>query len=235
MPQDQPRILVSWSSGKDSAWMLHLLKQAEQRGEVEVVALLTTLSASDANAGGLGGMRVSMHGVRSEVLHAQAQACGLDCIEIALPWPCPNHEYEARMSVAMERAKYLGVSHIAFGDLFLQDIRAYREEKLAGTGIAPLFPLWQRDTNQLAREMISGGLRAKIVSVDLAQLDASFLGREFDPALLQDLPATCDPCGEKGEFHTLVYDAPSFHSPLEIVEGQRKIGESFAHLDYLLR
>ncbi|HEY2015287.1 MAG TPA: ATP-binding protein, partial [Bryobacteraceae bacterium] len=184
------KTLLAWSSGKDSAWTLHVLRQQG----IPVHALLTTLNeAAD---------RVAMHGVRSALLTAQAESLGLPLWKIPLPWPCTNQDYESCMADACRRAVAEGFDTVAFGDLFLRDIRAYRERQLAGSGLAPLFPLWDLPTAQLARDMIASGLRARLACVDPKTLDRSFAGREFEHALLADLPPHADPCGENGEFHT---------------------------------
>jgi uncharacterized protein (TIGR00290 family) len=198
-------VLLSWSSGKDSAWTLHVLRQMPG---VRVVGLLTTLnSAFD---------RVAMHAVRRELLRMQSRATGLPVREIELPWPCTNADYERLMAAACARATADGVTHVAFGDLFLEDVRNYRIEKLKPTGLVPMFPLWGRNTAELAREMIDGGLRAYLTCVDPRQLDKSFVGREFNHDLLADLPKTADPCGEKGEFHTFVHAGPMFETPIPV-------------------
>jgi uncharacterized protein (TIGR00290 family) len=215
------RVLLSWSSGKDSAWTLHVLRQ---QPEIEVVGLLTTLNAEFD--------RVAMHGTRRSVLEAQAEAAGLPLWIVPLPWPCSNEIYEARMAEACKRAVDEGVSAIAFGDLFLADIRAYREEKLRGTGLEPLFPLWEIPTDELARTMIAGGLRAKLTCVDPKQLPASFAGREFDLALLRDLPPGTDPCAERGEFHTCAYAGPMFAVPLQLEPGEIVERDGFVFADF---
>jgi uncharacterized protein (TIGR00290 family) len=198
------KTLLAWSSGKDSAWTLHVLRTQG----TEVCALLTTLNqAAD---------RVAMHGVRRDVLEAQAESAGVPLWQVPLPWPCTNEEYESRMAAACRRAVNEGFDTIAFGDLFLADIRAYRERQLAGSGLTPIFPLWQIPTAELARDMISGGLRARLSCVDSRQLDGGFAGREFDESLLRDLPPGVDPCGENGEFHTCVYAGPMFRTPIVI-------------------
>lgn len=217
------RVLVSWSSGKDSAWMLHVLRQA---GGCEIVGLLTTVNSEFD--------RVAMHGTRRAVLEAQARAAGLPLWPIPLPWPCSNEIYEERMKAACERARAEGVEAIAFGDLFLEDIRAYREKQLAPTGLEPLFPLWLRDTRELAREMIAGGLRARLTCVDTKQLPASLAGREFDEALLSELPSAADPCGERGEFHTCVYAGPMFSQPLPLEPGEVVERDGFAFADFVI-
>jgi uncharacterized protein (TIGR00290 family) len=212
-------ILLAWSSGKDSAWALHTMR----RQGLEVGALLTTLNeAAD---------RVAMHGVRRSVLEAQAEAAGLPLWQVPLPWPCTNDDYEARMAEASRRAVAGGFDAIAFGDLFLRDVRAYRERQLAGSGLTPLFPLWELPTAQLAREMIGGGLRACLSCVDSKALDPRFAGREFDETLLADLPATADPCGENGEFHTCVYDGPMFRHPIALEAGEIRDVNGFVYAD----
>lgn len=193
------RVLVSWSGGKDSAWALHLLQQDPT---IEVTGLLTTINSEFS--------RVAMHGFRQELLEMQAEAAGLPLWPVPLPWPCSNEQYEAAMSACCARAVAEGVDAIAFGDLFLEDIRAYREARLAGTGLEPVFPCWQIPTPQLAQQMIACGIRAHLVCVNPLQLDKIFAGRVFDEALLKDLPASVDPCGERGEFHTFVSAGPMF-------------------------
>jgi uncharacterized protein (TIGR00290 family) len=202
------KALVSWSSGKDSAWMVHVLRQ---RADVQLAGLLTTINES--------AQRVAMHAVRVDVLQAQAAALGLPLWHIPIPSPCPNEVYERAMGEAVARAVAEGFTHVAFGDLFLEDVRRYREERLAGTGLTPLFPLFGADTAALARDMIAGGLRARITCLNPKVLDRTFAGREFDAALLSDLPATIDPCGERGEFHTCAYAGPMFNHPLPIETG----------------
>lgn len=219
----QPKALISWSSGKDSAFALHEIRRA---GAFDVVGALTTVNERFG--------RVSIHGVRQKVLDAQLAAAGLPPFLVPIPDPCPNDAYEARMTRAMADARRSGITHIIFGDLFLADIRAYREQKLDGTGIAPVFPLWGRPTSELAREMIASGLKAHLVSVDRAKLDRSFAGRTFDERLLQDLPAAIDPCGENGEFHTFVTAAPIFSHQIEIVCGDIVERGGFAYCDLLL-
>ncbi len=215
------KTLLAWSSGKDSAWALHVLRQ---RG-VHPAALLTTINQSAD--------RVAMHGVRRELLEAQAQAAGVPLWSIPLPWPCTNEDYERLMAEACKRAVAEGFKAIAFGDLFLRDVREYRERQLTGSGLTPLFPLWEMPTPALAREMIAGGLRARISCIDKNQLDARFAGREFDHALLNDLPASADPCGEKGEFHTFAYAGPMFTAPLAITGGETRDTGGFVFADLL--
>jgi uncharacterized protein (TIGR00290 family) len=215
------RVLLSWSSGKDSAWALHKLRGD---AEIELCAMVTTLnSAFD---------RVAMHGTRRTVVEAQARAAGLPLWTVPLPWPCTNEIYEQRMAEVCARAVAEGIQAVAFGDLFLPDVRAYRERQLHGTGLEPLFPLWQIPTDRLAREMIAGGLRARLSCVDSKQLDGSFAGREFDEALLRDLPPGVDPCGERGEFHTCVYAGPMFSAPLDLETGEIVNRDGFVFADF---
>jgi uncharacterized protein (TIGR00290 family) len=211
---------LSWSSGKDSAWSLHTLRQ---QGEVEIAGLFTTVNAAFD--------RVAMHAVRRTLLEAQARAAGLALHVIDIPHPCPNAEYERIMAAFVAEARAEGVGAMAFGDLFLADIRAYRERQLAGTGIAPLFPLWGRDTQALAREMIDGGLVAHVTCVDPTRLDQSFAGRLFDQAFLADLPAGVDACGERGEFHTFVSAGPIFRAPLAVRAGDISERDGFVFAD----
>ena len=202
------KTLMAWSSGKDSAYALWTLLQ---RSDIDVVGLLTTMnSAVD---------RVSMHGVRESLLDAQARATGLPLLKVPLPDPCTDENYRETMSRIIADARLEGVEAMAFGDLFLEDVRAYREEQLAGTGITPLFPLWGRPTRALAEEMIDAGMEAIITCVDTEQLDRSFLGRTFDLSLLADLPASVDPCAENGEFHTAVIAGPMFRGPIVVEMG----------------
>ena len=215
------KTLLAWSSGKDSAWTLHILR----RQNIEVFALLTTLNqAAD---------RVAMHGVRRTLLEAQATAAGIPLWQIPLPWPCTNDDYETRMADACRRAVGEGFDKIAFGDLFLRDIRAYRERQLTGSGLTPIFPLWEIPTAQLARDMVGAGLRARLSCVDSRQLDPAFAGREFDRSLFADLPAAVDPCGENGEFHTFAYDGPMFGAPIAIESGEVRNVDGFIYTDLL--
>jgi uncharacterized protein (TIGR00290 family) len=216
----RPKALLSWSSGKDSAWTLHVLRE---KNEVDVVGLLTTINLVHD--------RVAMHAVRTDLLRRQAEAAGAPLWPVPIPWPCSNAEYEAAMSLALERARDAGIVVMAFGDLFLEDIRRYREEKLSGTGLRPVFPIWGIPTDVLAREMIAGGLRARLTCVDPKQLDASFAGREFDANLLRDLPASADPCGERGEFHTFAYDGPMFGKPVALRGGAIVERDGFVFAD----
>ena len=216
------RVLLSWSSGKDSAWTLHLLRQDP---DVELVGLLTSFNAAVE--------RVAMHAVRRALVEAQADAAGLPLWRIDLPWPCDNAEYEARMQAAVARAREAAVTHVAFGDLFLADIRAYRERMLADTGLAPLFPLWDADTAQLARTMVDAGLRAVLTCVDPRALDGRYAGRAFDHALLDELPATVDPCGERGEFHTFCHAGPMFGHAIAVATGEHVSRDGYCYADVL--
>ena len=202
------KILLSWSSGKDSAWALHRLRQTHPGA---VAGLLTTMNES---AG-----RVAMHAVRESLVRAQAEAAGLPLHLVRIPSPCPNEIYEERMAALLHDARAEGYTHVAFGDLFLEDVRRYREDRMRGSGLAPLFPLWGMPTRALADEMIGAGLRAYLTCVDPRRIDASFAGRAFDHALLADLPADVDPCGEHGEFHSFVWGGPMFARALDVRPG----------------
>jgi len=217
------RVLLSWSSGKDSAWSLYLLRQDPR---FEVVGLLTTLNEAFD--------RVAMHAVRRELLEAQARAAGLPLQVVSIPWPCSNEEYEGIMATVCAKARQAGVEAVAFGDLFLRDIRAYRERQLEGTGLEPLFPLWNMNTRELAQAMIAGGLRAKLTCVDPKRLSPAFATREFDQQLLDELPEGTDPCGENGEFHSFVYAAPVFDRPLLIRMGDVVERDGFVFADMVL-
>jgi len=214
------RTLLSWSSGKDSAWALHVLRS---RGDVEVVGLVTTLNQA---AG-----RVAMHAVREALLERQAAAAALPLWKVPLPWPCSNEQYEAAMGELLERARGEGIEAMAFGDLHLADVRAYRERQLAGTGLEPLFPIWGLPTDRLALEMVAAGLRAVVTCVDPRQLDPAFAGRVFDAAFLDDLPAGVDPCGERGEFHTFCVAGPSFCEEIPVTPGPILEREGFVYAD----
>lgn len=220
---EMKRVLLSWSSGKDSAWALEILRRDLA---IEVCALLTTLNEQFD--------RVAMHGTRRAVLEAQAAAAGLPLWIVPLPWPCTNAEYERRMSEACGRAINEGITAVAFGDLFLKDIRAYREKQFAGTGLEPMFPLWQIPTGALAQQMIVSGLKARLACVDTKQIGAEFAGREFDLSLLADLPPEADPCGENGEFHTCVYAGPMFTAPLVFETGETVDRDGFLYADFQL-
>ncbi|MEO1949383.1 ATP-binding protein [Thioclava sp.] len=217
-----PKAVLSWSSGKDCAMALHACRT---EGHADVVALLsTTNEAFD---------RVAMHGTRNELLRRQAEAAGLPLIEVPLPWPCSNADYEARMASAMDQVKALGVETMVFGDLFLEDVRDYRIEKLKPLGVEAIFPLWQRPTDRLAREMIAAGFVTHLVTVDPSKLDPSFAGRRFDESLLADLPEGVDPCGENGEFHTAVSAGPIFDAPIPVRVGETVMRDGFAYADLI--
>ena len=214
------RILLSWSSGKDSAWSLHVLRQ---HGEYEIVGLLTTFNkAAD---------RVAMHAVRRELVEQQALASGLPLWNVPLPWPSSNEQYELLMAETCARAVAAGIEGIAFGDLFLEDVRSYREKQMKDTGLEPIFPLWGQPTRELANEMIASGLRAKLTCIDTHQLDASFIGCEFDENLLAALPAGVDPCGERGEFHSFVYAGPMLKVDIAVFVGESVVRDQFIFAD----
>jgi len=218
------KILVSWSSGKDSAWMLHVLQQQHPGA---LGGLLTTLNEAFD--------RVAMHAVRRTLLQAQADAAGMPLHAVNIPWPCSNADYEQRMGEAVRSLVADGFTHVAFGDLFLEDVRRYREDRLRGTGLTPLFPLWKtKTTRELADEMVASGLRAYLTCIDPRKLDRSFAGRTFDRGLLADLPAACDPCGENGEFHSFACAGPMFSAPIPVRPGEvvERDGFVFADLNY---
>src|SRR5579864_2323485 len=216
------KVALSWSSGKDSAWTLHVLKQMP---DVEVTALITSFNCA-AN-------RVAMHAVRRPLVEAQAERVGVPLWMVELPSPCCNADYEQRMAAVWERAVAAGITAIAFGDLFLEDIRDYRVRQLKGSGLEPLFPVWKIPTEKLAREMIAGGLKAKITCADPSKLAKSFVGRDFDEQFLQDLPSGVDPCGENGEFHTFVYDAPVFSHAVPVRTGEVVERDGFVFADLI--
>jgi len=216
----RPKALLAWSSGKDSVWTLHVLRQ---QGEVDVVGLLTTVNRSFD--------RVAMHAVRRDLLVAQAAAVGLPLLTVEIPYPCSNDEYEAAMAAAIGRARGDGVTAVAFGDLFLEDVRRYREDRMRGSGLTPLFPIWGIRTDALARRMVGAGLRARLTCVDPKKLPASFAGRDFDAALLDDLPPGVDPCGERGEFHSFAYDGPMFERAVGIQAGEVVERDGFVFAD----
>lgn len=218
------KTLVSWSSGKDSAWLVHVLRQ---RDDVEIGAVLTTVNEAFG--------RVAMHAVRAEILEAQAEALQLPLWTVPIPFPCPNDAYERAMGRAVACAVAEGFTHVAFGDLFLEDVRRYREERLAGTGLTPLFPLFGADTAALAREMIASGLGAILTCIDPKALDPSFAGREFDARLLGDLPPSVDPCGERGEFHSVAYRGPMFRRQIDVERGDVVERDGFVFADVLLQ
>ncbi|MDO8264280.1 MAG: ATP-binding protein [Gallionella sp.] len=215
---------LSWSSGKDSAWALHVLRQS---GEYEVTGLFTTINSVFG--------RVAMHAVRVELLRQQAQAVGLPLHLIEIPYPCSDEQYAAVMADFVARAGNDGVRCMAFGDLFLQDVRRYREERMQGTGIEAVFPLWGMPTRELLGEMLAGGLRACLTCVDPRVLPGEFAGRELTPELLESLPSSIDPCGENGEFHTFVFDGPMFTQPLDIEMGEVVTRDGFVFADCRLR
>lgn len=215
-------VLLSWSSGKDSAWALHLLSQ---RKDLRVAGLVTTFNTA-AN-------RVAMHAVRRDLVQAQAEAIRVPLWPVELPWPCSNAQYEELMCSVWQRAVAEGIAAIAFGDLFLEDIRTYRERQLEGTGLEPLFPVWRIPTDQLARRMIAAGVQAKITCVDPSKLAKSFAGRDFDLALLESLPASIDPCGENGEFHTFIHAGPMFARPIHVRMGEVVERDGFVFADVI--
>ncbi len=217
------RALLSWSSGKDSAWTLHVLRR--DHPDIEVVGLLTTVNATHE--------RVAMHAVRRRLLALQAAAVGLPVREIEIPSPCTNEQYAAAMQAAVDQALADGIDTMAFGDLFLEDIRAYREKQLAPTGITPIFPLWGTPTDVLADEMLRGGLRAIITCVDPKQVPIELCGRHWNRDLLGALPAGADPCGENGEFHTFVHDGPMFSAPIAVHTGEIVTRDGFTFADVL--
>jgi diphthamide synthase (EF-2-diphthine--ammonia ligase) len=215
---------MAWSSGKDSAWAFH---EARRSGEFEIVGALTTVTGTFT--------RVSIHGLREALLDAQLAAAGLAPLKVQIPYPCPNEVYERAMAEAMAQARADGITHVIFGDLFLADVRAYRENNLAGTGITPVFPIWQRPTDALAREMVASGVVAHLVCVDLKKLPRAFAGRRFDASLLADLPPGVDPCGENGEFHTFVSAGPMLTGAIDVTVGETVERDGFAYADLLPR
>jgi len=215
-----PKALVAWSSGKDSAWALHILRS---NGEFEIVGALTTVTDTFH--------RVSMHGVRDGLLQAQLDAAGLRPVIIHIPFPCSNEIYERKMAAAIADARVSGVTHMIFGDLFLEDVRAYRERQLAGSGITPVFPLWGCPTLALAKEMIAAGLKARVCTVDLKKMPASFAGRQFNSELIELLPAGIDPCGENGEFHSFVTAGPMLSRKIAVRTGEMVERDGFAYID----
>ncbi len=214
------KALVSWSSGKDSAWTLHVMRQAD---EYEIAGLLTTINAKFD--------RVAMHGTRRTLLEAQAEAAGLPLRTIPLPWPCSNEQYEAAMRKACAQAVADGIEVIAFGDLFLEDVRRYREDKLAGTGLTPVFPIWGLPTDALVREMIASGLRARIVCVDPRKLPREFAGKDLDEGILDAMPVEVDRCAERGEFHTAAYAGPMFRYAIPVESGEIVERDGFVFAD----
>jgi uncharacterized protein (TIGR00290 family) len=221
-PNPRPKAWLAWSSGKDSAWALHL---ARQRGEFEITALLTTVNHTHA--------RVAMHAVREALLEMQADAAGLPLVKVPIPSPCPNEIYEQSMADAMTRARSEGVFHVIFGDLFLEDIRAYREKHLSACGMTPVFPVWRRDTDVLAQEMLAGGLSAYVTCIDPSKLSPLFAGRRYDAQLVASFPEDVDPCGENGEFHTFACAGPMFQRPIAVTPGQIVHRDGFIFADLL--
>ena len=217
------KAIVSWSTGKDSAYAYH---KALQSGEYDIVGLLTTITETFE--------RVSMHGTRESLLDEQARLLGVPIIKIHIPWPCTNDIYEEKMREAVAEVKTQGVTHMIFGDLFLEDIRNYREEKMAGTELNCVFPLWGIDTTELAKEMVASGLRSVLVCIDPKALDAGYAGRIYDETLLKDFPPHIDPCGENGEFHTAVIAGPMFDSPINFTLGEVVERSGFVYADVFL-
>jgi uncharacterized protein (TIGR00290 family) len=217
-----PKAMIAWSSGKDSAWALHEVRRS---GKFDIVGALTTVTDTFG--------RVSIHGVREELLMAQLDAAGLPVGIVRIPYPCPNEIYEQKMAAALADAKASGITHVIFGDLYLEDVRAYRETTLKETGMMPVFPLWQRPTAALAREMIDAGVEAHLATVDLKKLSASFAGRRFDIGLLESLPAGVDSCGENGEFHSFVSAGPMLARKIPVSIGSRVERDGFAYADLL--
>jgi uncharacterized protein (TIGR00290 family) len=223
MSAERARVALSWSGGKDAAWALHQLRA---RPEVEVVALVTTVVSAFG--------RVAMHGVRADLVRVQSRAAGVELVEVPLSWPSTNAEYEQRVGAALaELRRGLGVTHVAFGDLFLEDVRAYRERMLQGTGLTPLFPLWLEPTGRLMETMLSEGVEARIVCLDPRRVGRELAGRALDPALLAKLPVTVDPCGERGEFHTFVTAGPMLSEPVRVAPGEIVEREGFVYADLL--
>jgi uncharacterized protein (TIGR00290 family) len=223
MSAEPARIALSWSGGKDAAWALHRLRGLPA---VEVVALVTTVVSAFG--------RVAMHGVRAELVRAQARAVGVELVEVPLSWPSTNAEYEQRVGLALAELRTgLGVTHVAFGDLFLEDVRAYRERMLAGTGLAPLFPLWLEPTGRLMETMLGEGVEARIVCLDPQRVGRELAGRAIDAALLAGLPAAVDPCGERGEFHTFVTAGPMLREPVRVAPGEIVEREGFVYADLI--
>jgi len=223
MQQSKHKTLLSWSSGKDSAWALHTLRQDPQ---IELAGLFCTVNQAFN--------RVAMHGVRVELLQRQADRLGLPLQIIDIPYPCSNEQYAQVMSEFVTQARAAGVTHFAFGDLFLEDVRRYREERLQGTGISPIFPLWGWDTRELSQTMVTAGLRSVLTCVDPKQLSKDFAGRIFDATLLRDLPADVDPCGENGEFHSFAFDGPMFAQAVDFTLGETVARDGFVFTDLLL-
>jgi uncharacterized protein (TIGR00290 family) len=217
------KLLVSWSSGKDSGWMLHVLRHY---GEFEIAGLMTTMNAAFA--------RVAMHGVRQELVEAQAAAAGLPLWPVPLPWPCSNEQYEAAMRALYAEAVRAGTEAVAFGDLYLEDVRRYREDRMRGSGLTPVFPLWKLDTQRLIRDMLDGGLRSRIVCLDPKKLPEFFAGRELNQETIDQFPLGIDPCGESGEFHSFVFDGPMFARAIPVQVGETILRDGFVFTDLML-
>ena len=218
------KALLSWSSGKDSAWALHVLRG---QPDIELAGLLTTFN-QEAD-------RVAMHAVRRELVEMQASAVSLPLYPVELPWPCPNEEYESILTAALtELINRLSITHVAFGDLYLEDVRAYREEQMDRLGLTPLFPIWGRRTSDLAKQMVAAGVKAWLTCVDPRQLQHEFAGRAYDDQLLAELPGTVDHCGEAGEFHTFAWDGPMFDSPVHVSPGEIVERDGFVFADLTL-
>ena len=224
MAPNKPKVIVSWSSGKDSAMALYKIVKSN---EFEILAILTTVSDMFR--------RVSMHGVREELLDQQANSIGIAVEKVRIPYPCPNEVYEQKMVELLRNYESKGVSHVVFGDLFLEDIRRYREDKLAEVGFTPIFPLWKENTKELAKTIIRVGFKAVVTCVDPKKLDPKFAGRYFDEMFLNEIPANVDACGENGEFHTFVFDGPIFRNRIEITVGDRVFRDGFQFVDLVLR
>lgn len=224
MARNKPKAIVSWSSGKDSAMALY---KTVKSNKFEILAILTTVSDMF--------QRVSMHGVREELLDQQANSIGIAVEKVRIPYPCPNEVYEQKMAELLRNYKSKGVSHVVFGDLFLEDIRRYREDKLAEVGFTPIFPLWKENTKELAKTIIRVGFKAVVTCVDPKKLDPKFAGRYFDEMFLNEIPANVDACGENGEFHTFVFDGPIFRNRIEITVGDRVFRDGFQFVDLVPR
>ena len=220
----KPKVIVSWSSGKDSAMALHKILESN---EFEILAILTTVSDKFR--------RVSMHGVREALLDQQADSIGISVEKVRIPYPCPNEVYEQKMGELLRNYKLKGVSQVVFGDLFLEDIRRYREEKLRQIGVTPVFPLWKENTEELAKTIIRVGFKAIVTCVDPKKLHPKFAGRYFDEMFLSEIPVNVDPCGENGEFHTFVFDGPIFRNRIEITVGDRVFRDGFQFVDLVLQ
>ncbi|HVB34341.1 MAG TPA: ATP-binding protein [Patescibacteria group bacterium] len=218
----RPKAWLSWSSGKDSAWALHV---ARRQNDLDIVALFSTVNRAFG--------RVAMHGVREALIDLQAERAGLPLIKVPIPYPCPNEQYEQAMAAAMDRARGEGVTHVVFGDLFLQDIRQYREQQLARCAMTPVFPIWGIETGKLAGDMVAGGLEAWLACIDPRKLDRAFAGRKFNSRLLAELPTGIDPCGENGEFHTFASAGPMFGSPISLATGEIVERDGFVFTDLL--